>query len=351
MKILKKDIVISEPTIEEARQKLEEKLSPGIFLIKAAETPPVSGVVEGYAATVEKAFEYAEKKLPKNASDFKRDVLREASTFFEEIAAFSREDALDAHKTKTDPEKRHHVQNIQLARHGKKGFLGIGKKPDMFRLDICKQALVRISYKSFPEIHATITNDKALVKAFFIECAEDGDFEKTKELVDQGVDVNAANSNGASALMLASFNGHHKVAFYLLDHKANVRHTDSGGFNALMLACESASPDLKLVRRLLTLGSDVNAYSNGKSTALMTAAKSGHLEIVKLLIENGASINVANSDHRVTPLIWAANGGHFSIVKLLLKNGADKHAKTVNNYTAASIANENGHYDIASFLK
>eukprot|EP00300_Choanocystis_sp_HF-7_P016627 c19470_g1_i8.p1 GENE.c19470_g1_i8~~c19470_g1_i8.p1 ORF type:complete len:129 (-),score=13.53 c19470_g1_i8:136-522(-) len=48
----------------------------------------------------------------------------------------------------------------------------------------------------------------------------------------------------------------------------------------------------------------------------------GHLDIMELLIENGALINALDADSR-TPLHWAAHEGHTGAVELLLRHDAD----------------------------
>ncbi len=83
----------------------------------------------------------------------------------------------------------------------------------------------------------------------------------------------------------------------------------------------------------------------------MAAAIKGHLDIVELLVSKGAEINARNTDHNITPLIWAANEGHLSIVRFLLEKGADPNILTDNNYTAETIARENGHYSIVEVLR
>eukprot|EP00240_Pyramimonas_obovata_P008570 CAMPEP_0118955328 /NCGR_PEP_ID=MMETSP1169-20130426/59796_1 /TAXON_ID=36882 /ORGANISM="Pyramimonas obovata, Strain CCMP722" /LENGTH=97 /DNA_ID=CAMNT_0006903151 /DNA_START=332 /DNA_END=622 /DNA_ORIENTATION=+ len=56
-------------------------------------------------------------------------------------------------------------------------------------------------------------------------------------------------------------------------------------------------------------------------TALMVAARGGHLLTVKTLIAEGARLDAAAHDGR-TALTIAANGGHVSVLQALLKAGA-----------------------------
>ena len=75
-------------------------------------------------------------------------------------------------------------------------------------------------------------------------------------------------------------------------------------------------------RVLLELGADIHAVSGiGGWTALHKAADFGHAELIDLLIEEGAEVNVTGGAN-VTPLHLAAQNGHLPCVDALIAWGA-----------------------------
>jgi ankyrin repeat protein len=80
---------------------------------------------------------------------------------------------------------------------------------------------------------------------------------------------------------------------------------------------------------LVDSGYDVNTVLQDGTysgvTPLIQAIKSGNIEMVRLLLQNNADIELCTSDG--SPLAIAAGASRFEIVKLLLDNGAD-----INNY-------------------
>lgn len=63
---------------------------------------------------------------------------------------------------------------------------------------------------------------------------------------------------------------------------------------------------------------------------------------VKLLVERGVSINAANAMNGWTPLHWAAKRGHVNIVKHLVQEGGDTTVLTNKGETAAQLSNDTG---------
>ncbi len=81
--------------------------------------------------------------------------------------------------------------------------------------------------------------------------------------------------------------------------------------------------DVAAVRTLLDAGVPVDIKSEYGATALSFACDKGRAEVVKLLIERGADINVADTFYQATPIVWAASNGHGEVVRLLVDAGAD----------------------------
>ena len=80
--------------------------------------------------------------------------------------------------------------------------------------------------------------------------------------------------------------------------------------------------DLAQVKALLDKGVSVNAKSSYGQTAMFFACDRGYTEIVKLLIERGADVNVEDTFYHASALSWAARKDRTEIVKLLLDHGA-----------------------------
>ena len=106
-----------------------------------------------------------------------------------------------------------------------------------------------------------------------MSACEHGQLEIARFLVEQGIDyVNAARTtDGSTALMWASQNGHLDIARLLIGRGANiyVARTDTG-FTALMSACSSGH--LETVCLLLQHGADRHALSHAGETAHDLAA-------------------------------------------------------------------------------
>ena len=95
-----------------------------------------------------------------------------------------------------------------------------------------------------------------------------------------------------------------------------------------------------MVRVLLANGADIDALDEDQRTAISLAAKEGHLQASKLLIDEGASIEIADVDG-MTPLSWAVNNSDDPMLQLLNSKTEDpllyKLKISLNNYILSEL--------------
>lgn len=91
------------------------------------------------------------------------------------------------------------------------------------------------------------------------------------------------------------------ICYTLADIEVANRH----GHTCLMIACYRGH--IKIVKFLLSLNADANRKSVKGNTALHDCAESGSLEILKILVEYGAKMDV--DSYGMTPLLAAAVTG------------------------------------------
>lgn len=110
---------------------------------------------------------------------------------------------------------------------------------------------------------------------------------QVEALLAEGTDVNAKNSAGRPALVMAAFNGNHRTMILLLGAGADVNSVDEQGNSALMEA--SARGYIEAVSLLLVAGADVNLKNKAGRTALDRARAGKNSLIVAKLEEMGAT--------------------------------------------------------------
>ncbi len=189
-----------------------------------------------------------------------------------------------------------------------------------------------------------------------IKHAQNGDLAGVQRCIANGADVNAKNSDGCTALIMASDRGYLDVVKYLVENGADIN--AEGVIKRLLvfrfshsaLEISSFNGHLDVVKYLISKRADVNAEDSNGNTALMWASQNGHLNVVKYLAENGADVNAKNIDGK-TVLTFASQEEHLNVVKYLVENGADVHAKDDDGKTALMWASQYGHTEIVKYLE
>lgn len=190
--------------------------------------------------------------------------------------------------------------------------------------------------------------------AAFHAAVEDRDVEKARMYIQEGVSPDTMAPNGP-ALLTAVRNNDRAMVVMLLQEGACVDAVYQD--TALMTAAFGGL--VEIAELLIDNGASVD-IANEYGTALILAARKDDLPIVELLISRGASVNVLGH-YGETPLLLACYNGNIEMVRLLLSKGADVHVSTSWNFTgggdgiryvsALTMAEIRGYPDIVVLLK
>lgn len=184
-----------------------------------------------------------------------------------------------------------------------------------------------------------------------LDAAEQRDSEKVVDLLRRGMDVNTADPQGNSLLMIAARTDNQILLKFLLENRANVNRRNRFGDSATLMGCVKGH--LEIVKLLHAQGGDLEPpgwsclhYSvfaqngaladwlvgqrvkldqrapNGQ-TALMLAVKHGSMEDVKRLVDADADMDLQDFDG-VTALGLARKLGKSGIADFLAEEGADE---------------------------
>ena len=150
--------------------------------------------------------------------------------------------------------------------------------------------------------------------------SEDEQFYEVKRIIATGVDINASDQHGKTALSLAATLGKHTILKLLLEQPGiDVNKQDKTGKTPLHMGVQFN--DTIIINSLLhQKGIDVNVQNILGETPLFMAARTGKLKCVEALLKAPSGIDVNRKDSSgMSPLKIAAEKGHTNIVNLLKK--------------------------------
>ena len=154
---------------------------------------------------------------------------------------------------------------------------------------------------------------------------------KMKQYIQMGARLEVKNEKGSTPLILAAYNGNYPIALYLVKKGANVNAVNNNKDTPLILAASHKHHCVKehidLVKLLVANGANINYDSGQGFSALGRTSYTGHVEIAKFLIDNGAKVNAGE----ISPLWWAAFAGNLRMMEDLIQYGADMNKKGLIN--------------------
>lgn len=186
------------------------------------------------------------------------------------------------------------------------------------------------------------------------EAVEAGDFNAVQQFLRDGTDPNAQDGRDATALHIAAAHGHLEIAKLLIESGANVDFLIEEGGTPLMAASARLKPEM--IEFLISRGAQPNKKGHDGRFPLACPFHFGvvlvneQLECIRGLVAHGANVN-ERTDTGGTPLMKGAWFGNREAVEELLKLGADPTLRDDRGRTAAMLAFERGHDDLAQLLK
>jgi ankyrin repeat protein len=183
-----------------------------------------------------------------------------------------------------------------------------------------------------------------------------------KLLADKRVNPNARSQNNETALMLAAQRGHKGVVEKLLaDERVNPNAKSGSGKTALMFAAEKGHADV--VQELIKAGAEVDIAQMLQVTSneglkqkivateeLFKAVEENNVELLNESIKAEAYVDAVLGKYHCTPLVLAAEQGYAEIVKVLIEAGADVNVRDKEGKTALILAVEEDHANVVQKL-
>lgn len=173
-----------------------------------------------------------------------------------------------------------------------------------------------------------------------------GEAAKLSALLARGVDPDTVDENGNTLLILAVREGQLATVQTLLKYKPRLAYRNPAGDSALMLAVLGGHE--QIVELLIRAGAPIN---HPGWTPLHYAAFEGRVELLERLLAAGAEINAA-SPGDATALMLAARNGHVEVVRRLLRRPeVDLDAVNDGGYTADNWALKYSNSGIADLIR
>jgi len=186
-----------------------------------------------------------------------------------------------------------------------------------------------------------------------INAAGRGDLPAVEAMLAAGASVTAVDRAGRTALIAAAYRNHLEVARRLIAAGADVNAQDATRQSAFLIATSDGY--VELLELTLANGADVHAKDSYNGTGLIRAADRGHVEIIRRLINTPMEMNHVNR------LGWTAlleaiilgdgSARYVESVRLLVEGGADVNLADSGGETPLAHARSKGFAEIAAILE
>ena len=208
--------------------------------------------------------------------------------------------------------------NIMMAAAGSKFNNSNDKSPvDLTLLEKSAENSAKITEMLIGKADKNIINDSLEGKTPLIIAVGNSYIDTAKILIENGANINAVDIEGWSALSYAVNNGDIEIAKLLLENKAKIK-------DELLIAIKSpiVESSINIMKLLIENGANINYTDENGFNPLNIAIESGDMELTKFLITNGANVNSLMQDG-VSLIGYAIAQNNMDLLQMLIENGAN----------------------------
>ncbi len=203
-------------------------------------------------------------------------------------------------------------------------------------------------------------NDEAFDE--LMQAIRDNDYEKVKQLLQEKINIQQADKEGFTPLLLAAQLEHNEIAQLITnehlesvgfhfdfneDAEEKMAESDKSDFELLMRAIKEGETDF--VEYFLEKEIDLDQEDKDGFTPLIMAASENHPTIAYLLIQKGATVDYINR-HGWTALTEAADEGSYETALVLIEAGADVNNKGKWGHSPLYMAASEGNAGVVELL-
>ena len=208
--------------------------------------------------------------------------------------------------------------NIMMAAAGSKFNNSNDKSPvDLTLLEKSAENSAKITEMLIGKADKNIINDSLEGKTPLIIAVGNSYIDTAKILIENGANINAVDIEGWSALSYAINNGDIEIAKLLLENKVKIK-------DELLIAIKSPIVEsrINIMKLLIENGANINYTDENGFNPLNIAIESGDMELTKFLITNGANVNSLMQDG-VSLIGYAIAQNNMDLLQILIENGAN----------------------------
>lgn len=182
------------------------------------------------------------------------------------------------------------------------------------------------------------------------EAIENGNTENIDKLI-ATEDINAKDLSGHTPLMIAARKGNVEWVKALIAAKADLELQSHSDYKWTALIIAASEGNTECLKALLNAKANTECIGSHGRNALLLAAHNGQLECLLQLINVKVNLNQQDKIIGNTALMNAAKMGHVACVKALLEAGARTDLKNDDLHTALEIAKNNHHSSCAEAIE